>query len=116
MIVSVKPHVAKVVNPLGTVVTVQSDDESVSEVSEDTVIHENCDEALFRPVVAPKTLIFDEARDNRPRKSKSLVTDDICAKNLKSMTELTYKIPTKQKANEKSKNPHQKSITGPKLK
>lgn len=108
VIVSVKPHVAKVVNPLGTVVTVQSDDESMSEITEDTVIHENCDEALFRPVVAPKTLVFDETREKQPRKNKSLVANEICAKNLKSMTELTYKITPKQKMSEKVKKPAQK--------
>lgn len=71
MIVSVKQHttggVAKVVNPLGTVVTLlQSDDDDCQEAdrqSEDVVIHENCDEALFRPVVASKTLcVFSEPK------------------------------------------------------
>lgn len=65
MIVSVKQHtttVAKVVNPLGTVVTVQSDDDYEVEVPEDIVIHENCDEALFRPVVASKALVFSEPK------------------------------------------------------
>lgn len=65
MIVSVKQHttgVAKVVNPLGTVVTVQSDDDYEVEVPEDIIIHENCDEALFRPVVASKALLFSEPK------------------------------------------------------
>ncbi|XP_075154648.1 breast carcinoma-amplified sequence 3 protein rudhira [Haematobia irritans] len=60
-----KPNVSieKIVNPLGTVTTVTSCltaevkkdilDEVVSQLAaEDTVIHENCDESLFRPVVA----------------------------------------------------------------
>lgn len=54
--------VAKVVNPLGTVVTVQSDDDYEVEAPEDVVIHENCDEALFRPVVASKALVFSEPK------------------------------------------------------
>lgn len=56
-----KPHttcVAKVVNPLGTVVTIQSDEDNEVEIPEDAVIHENCDEALFRPVVTPKPVLY----------------------------------------------------------
>lgn len=54
--------VAKVVNPLGTVVTIQSDSDNEVELPEDIVIHENCDEALFRPVVASKALAFAEPK------------------------------------------------------
>lgn len=50
--------IAKVVNPLGTVVTVHSDGENDIEVFEDAVIHENCDEALFRPVVASNAVVL----------------------------------------------------------
>lgn len=57
------PSVEKVVNPLGTVTTVFSSistevkrdilDEVVSQLAaEGSIIHENCDESLFRPVVA----------------------------------------------------------------
>ncbi|XP_011183414.2 uncharacterized protein LOC105212823 isoform X1 [Zeugodacus cucurbitae] len=57
------PSVEKVVNPLGTVTTVFSGistevkrdilDEVVSQLAaEESIIHENCDESLFRPVVA----------------------------------------------------------------
>ncbi|XP_017773235.1 PREDICTED: breast carcinoma-amplified sequence 3 homolog isoform X2 [Nicrophorus vespilloides] len=63
VIVAMKPHnsggVAKVVNPLGMVVTVQSDDELEVEPPEE-IIHENCDEALFRPVIASKAIVFAE--------------------------------------------------------
>uniref|UniRef100_A0AAR5PV04 BCAS3 WD40 domain-containing protein n=1 Tax=Dendroctonus ponderosae TaxID=77166 RepID=A0AAR5PV04_DENPD len=48
--------IAKVVNPLGTVVTVHSDEECEVVVPEEIVIYENCDETLFRPMVTPKTV------------------------------------------------------------
>ncbi|XP_037889316.1 LOW QUALITY PROTEIN: uncharacterized protein LOC119637388 [Glossina fuscipes] len=58
-----KASIEKIVNPLGTVTTVNSClsvdiktdilDEVVSQLAaEEAVIHENCDESLFRPVVA----------------------------------------------------------------
>ncbi|XP_037938422.1 uncharacterized protein LOC119671734 [Teleopsis dalmanni] len=58
-----KPSIEKIVNPLGTVTTITSGmttevktdmlDEVVSQLAaEECVIHENCDESLFRPVVA----------------------------------------------------------------
>ncbi|XP_065366465.1 uncharacterized protein LOC135959270 [Calliphora vicina] len=73
--------IEKIVNPLGTVTTVTSCltadvktdilDEVVSQLAaEDTIIHENCDESLFRPVVAifcdEKTILQneEEARKN----------------------------------------------------
>lgn len=71
MIVSMKPHttgIIKVVNPVGTVVTVHSDDETVIEPPDDSVIHENCDEALFRPVVAPKPHLFIESKQQTTNK------------------------------------------------
>lgn len=61
MIVTVKQHasgIAKVVNPLGTVLTVHSENETETEIFEDAVIHENCDEALFRPVVATNAVVL----------------------------------------------------------
>lgn len=72
--------IEKIVNPLGTVTTINSClsdvktdilDEVVSQLAkEDTIIHENCDESLFRPVVAifcdEKTLLRkeEEGRNN----------------------------------------------------
>ncbi|XP_067634551.1 uncharacterized protein [Eurosta solidaginis] len=67
-----KASVEKVVNPLGTVTTVISGissevrrdilDEVVLQLaSEDDIIHENCDESLFRPVVA----IFCDDKDRQ---------------------------------------------------
>lgn len=91
VIVSMKPTVvAKVVNPLGTVVTVQSDDETELEVSEDAVIHENCDEALFRPVIASKNIHYAELR-TKPQRS-----DEIFTKSLESTTEVAVKILNKK--------------------
>lgn len=61
MLVSVKHNahiVAKVVNPLGTVVTIPNDEQEPSEEQPDeVVIHENCDEALFRPVVGARPVV-----------------------------------------------------------
>uniref|UniRef100_A0A1A9UHI6 BCAS3 domain-containing protein n=1 Tax=Glossina austeni TaxID=7395 RepID=A0A1A9UHI6_GLOAU len=65
-----KASIEKIVNPLGTVTTVTSClsvdiktdilDEVVSQLAaEEAVIHENCDESLFRPVVA---IFCDEKR------------------------------------------------------
>lgn len=62
VIVTMKPHqappaVIKVVNPLGTVVTLHSSESDTpvdSSIEDGVVIHENCDETLFRPVVVPK--------------------------------------------------------------
>ncbi|KAG5893569.1 hypothetical protein JTB14_028336 [Gonioctena quinquepunctata] len=82
VIVQMKPAVAKVVNPLGTVVNIHSDDEVEVEVFEE-VIHENCDEALFRPFVASKGLCHG--------KTKQYV-DSIITKSLESTTEVAVKI------------------------
>lgn len=79
-----KPAVAKVVNPLGTVVNVHSDDDTDVEMCEDIVIHENCDEALFRPMVVPKILPHYE-RTKR-------YGDHIITKSLESTTEVAVKI------------------------
>ncbi|XP_018336676.1 breast carcinoma-amplified sequence 3 homolog, partial [Agrilus planipennis] len=68
VIVSMKPPlpppqsssgIVKVVNPLGTVVTLESsneEDEQVPPINEEAEIHENCDEALFRPIVSHKAV------------------------------------------------------------
>lgn len=105
VIVSMKQHgcsgVAKVVNPLGTVVTVHLDDvaNDVDCNTEEIVIHENCDEALFRPVVASKSLHYADSKSLRGEKitkTKSVIADNICTKNLKSTTEVAYKIFNKE--------------------
>lgn len=45
-------------NPLGTVVTLPNEEEfSGDEPLEDAVIHENCDESLFRPVVGIRPVV-----------------------------------------------------------
>jgi hypothetical protein len=101
VIVSMKPTatVAKVVNPLGTVVTVQSDDETAEEVVEDAVIHENCDEALFRPVVAPKAVFYSES------KPKPCPPENMLTKSLEANTEVAVKIINKKDDNKiKEKN------------
>lgn len=84
MLVSVKHNahiVAKVVNPLGTVVTVPNDEQegSSEEPQDEAVIHENCDEALFRPVVGVRPVIcidnslkedppkYNDSKDNKQR-------------------------------------------------
>lgn len=91
--------VAKVVNPLGTVVTVRLDDPAeVDCKSEEAIIHENCDEALFRPVVAPKSLHYTDSKHLLPEKlskNKPSATDNICTKSLTSTTEVTFKISSK---------------------
>lgn len=104
VIVSMKPTatVAKVVNPLGTVVTVQSDDDT-EEVVEDAVIHENCDEALFRPVVAPKAIFYSET------KPKPCPPDHILTKSLEANTEVAVKI-INYKTNEKNNRLSSKHI------
>lgn len=100
VIVSMKQHgssVAKVVNPLGTVVTVPLDD--VADVDwkpEEVIIHENCDEAMFRPVIASKSLHYADDKQIFTEKTKAIITDNICIKNLKSTTEVTYKIANKE--------------------
>ncbi|XP_008191608.1 breast carcinoma-amplified sequence 3 homolog isoform X1 [Tribolium castaneum] len=108
VIVSMKPSstVAKVVNPLGTVVTVQSDDETTLEqqVIEDAVIHENCDEALFRPVVAPKAVFYSET------KPKPCPPDHILTKSLEANTEVAVKIINHKSNNEKNNRLSSKHI------
>lgn len=84
-----KPAVAKVVNPLGTVVNVHSDEEADIEVFEEA-IHENCDETLFRPVVAPKIVLNHD---------KVQYGDNILTKSLESTTEVAVKILKKSTAN-----------------
>lgn len=76
MLVSIKHNahiVAKVVNPLGTVVTVPNDQEDLSgseEPLEDAVIHENCDEALFRPVVGVRPVVCLQPKIAQPEINK----------------------------------------------
>lgn len=77
--------IEKVVNPLGTVTTVTSClttdlktdilDEVVSQLAaEDTVIHENCDESLFRPVVA----IFCDKSSKNCNDNEVLKAQEFC--------------------------------------
>ncbi|KAJ8931403.1 hypothetical protein NQ314_015675, partial [Rhamnusium bicolor] len=101
VIVQMKPAVAKVVNPLGTVVNVQSDDDTDVEICEDIIIHENCDEALFRPVVAPKAVLYHE-------KTKRY-GDNIITKSLDSTTEVAVKILNKNFSASKSNKMNLKS-------
>lgn len=94
--------VAKVVNPLGTVITVPDEPAATDDDEEEVVvIHENCDEALFRPVVASKSLHYaDEKSKNN---NKVLIGDGVCTKSLKSTTEVTCKIlKNKRSKNEKN--------------
>ncbi|KAF5271182.1 hypothetical protein FQR65_LT05326 [Abscondita terminalis] len=94
VIVSMKPHttsVAKVVNPLGTVVTVHSDEDGIAEVVEDVVIHENCDEALFRPVVAPPPY-------NKSKKSNQIIST-------KPLVETTKKLELQNQKPDVNPNP-----------
>lgn len=106
MIVSVKPalmhhhsnKVANVVNPLGTVVTVQSDEDDsnnekqMSIDDENVIIHENCDEALFRPVVAPKAIFYS---GNNKTKTTS-PPEHILTKSLEANTEVAVRILCKE--------------------
>lgn len=96
MIVQMKPAVAKVVNPLGTVVNVQSDDDNEIEPVEEGVIHENCDEALFRPFVTPKTVAYH----NKVKR----YGDDILTKSLEGTTEVTVKVLKKSAEKHKQKS------------
>ncbi|KAL3267343.1 hypothetical protein HHI36_011474, partial [Cryptolaemus montrouzieri] len=111
VIISMKPlatPVAKVVNPLGTVVTIQSDEETEKEQCEDAVIHENCDEALFRPIVAPKPILFSEGK---PRTNP---TDTMIVRSLDNSTGVAVKILGKSKdisSNSLSNNKKTKHIT-----
>lgn len=94
VIVSIKHHsatVAKVVNPLGTVVTVQSDEDIELEPTEE-IIHENCDEALFRPVVASKAIIFAETKNLQTRTPSTSSCDDKISPQTQNTEILTRKI------------------------
>ncbi|CAG9856672.1 unnamed protein product [Phyllotreta striolata] len=83
VIVQMKPAVAKVVNPLGTVVNVHSDDDEPEPFEEPVRIHENRDETLFRPVVAPK------AHHHSP------YVANILTKSLETATEVAVNILNK---------------------
>lgn len=94
VIVSMKPQatpVAKVVNPLGTVVTIHSDTETEQEEFEEPVIHENCDEALFRPILVSKATRHTEGK---PHTSP---IDPILVRSLDGNTEVTVKLLNKSK-------------------
>lgn len=116
MLVSIKHNahiVAKVVNPLGTVVTVPNDHEEPcgGEPPEDTVIHENCDEALFRPVVGvrPISCLQPEANyitNDRNQRYQGLKSDEI-------VHDVHEEIPEKTtgKKNKKSKNKQDSKTT-----
>ncbi|XP_020717235.1 uncharacterized protein LOC101460651 isoform X2 [Ceratitis capitata] len=80
------PSVEKVVNPLGTVTTIISGnstemkrdilDEVASQLAaEEIVIHENCDESLFRPVV---TIFCDDKKLKRAGKQEALYNEEFC--------------------------------------
>lgn len=92
-----KPTIAKVVNPLGTVVNVHSDEENEQEPVEEDVIHENCDEALFRPFVATKTVAYH----NRVKR----YGDNIITKSLEGTTEVAVKVLQKSENNQYSSLP-----------
>lgn len=79
-----KPTIAKVVNPLGTVVNVHSDEDIEQDPVEEDVIHENCDEALFRPFVASKTVAYQ----NKVKR----YGDNIITKSLEGTTEVAVKV------------------------
>ncbi|XP_074025955.1 breast carcinoma-amplified sequence 3 homolog isoform X2 [Leptinotarsa decemlineata] len=85
VIVQMKPTaVAKIVNSVGAVINAPSeDDDEETEVFEE-VIHENCDEALFRPIVAPKTIAC--------RGKTKHYGDDIITKSLGATTEVAVTI------------------------
>lgn len=118
-----KVSIEKIVNPLGTVTTVTSCltadvktdilDEVVSQLAaEDTVIHENCDESLFRPVVAifcdEKTFLQSEkeARENNeqyqpPENISNKLVVPVIAKDIND----ELKKREKQKCSSSSKLP-----------
>lgn len=80
--------IAKVVNPLGTVVTVHSDEEAdVPPPHEDIVIYENCDETLFRPMVTPKSMPY-------VRSSKA-DSGNIMTQSLRGDTNVTVRVMDK---------------------
>ncbi|XP_045480086.1 breast carcinoma-amplified sequence 3 homolog isoform X2 [Harmonia axyridis] len=97
VIVSMKPQatpVAKVVNPLGTVVTIHSDAETEKEQFEESIIHENCDETLFRPIIVSKPIVHT---DGKPHTNP---TDTMLVRSLDDSTEVAVKLL------DKSKNTH----------
>lgn len=79
--------IAKVVNPLGTVVTVHSDEECEVAVPEEIVIYENCDETLFRPMVTPKTVAYC--------KSSKADGGNMMTQSLKGDTNVTVRLMDK---------------------
>ncbi|XP_066246460.1 breast carcinoma-amplified sequence 3 homolog [Euwallacea similis] len=87
--------IAKVVNPLGTVVTVYSDEDEEIPPHEDIVIYENCDETLFRPLVTPKSVSY-------VRSSKA--DGNIMMQSLKGDTNVTVRVLDKSEGMVKGTN------------
>ncbi|KAH8387712.1 hypothetical protein KR093_009008 [Drosophila rubida] len=94
-------RIEKIVNPLGTVTDVhagisgelQTDmlDEVVGQLAaEDCVIHENCDEALFRPVVA---IFCDELAEQRKHELQLQQLDEEAASRERAAREELTKPP-----------------------
>ncbi|XP_051864613.1 uncharacterized protein LOC117578056 isoform X2 [Drosophila albomicans] len=94
-------RIEKIVNPLGTVTDVhagisgelQTDmlDEVVGQLAaEDCVIHENCDEALFRPVVA---IFCDELAEQRKHELQLQQLDEETARREREAREELTKPP-----------------------
>ncbi|KAF7285329.1 hypothetical protein GWI33_011122 [Rhynchophorus ferrugineus] len=97
--------IAKVVNPLGTVVTVQSDEESDTNILDDVVIYENCDETLFRPLVSPKALAYC--------KTSNAPTGNIMTQSLRADTEVTVRVLDKYSSHPSSwEDPNTQDLKG----
>lgn len=112
LLVSIKHNahiVAKVVNPLGTVVTVPNDQEELSneEPVDDAIIHENCDEALFRPVVGARPIIHPKITTQEETKNDKNVTETQRYQGLKSEEIVKMNNPP-EKTNKKNKKSKQK--------
>ncbi|CAH1958847.1 unnamed protein product [Acanthoscelides obtectus] len=104
VIVQMKPAVAKVVNPLGTVVNVHTEHDSDQEAAatEEIVIHENCDETLFRPVVTPITTAC--------REMNRRYADEIMTKSLQPHTEVAVSLLKKEKPLSKTTKTKRKEV------
>uniref|UniRef100_A0A1I8NQE3 BCAS3 WD40 domain-containing protein n=1 Tax=Stomoxys calcitrans TaxID=35570 RepID=A0A1I8NQE3_STOCA len=115
-----KPNVSieKIVNPLGTVTTVTSCltaevkkdilDEVVSQLAaEDTVIHENCDESLFRPVVA----IFCDEKTRLRQEEEALKNQELCQPPENISNKLIVPVIAKEVDDALNKKEKQKNIS-----
>ncbi|XP_044749936.1 breast carcinoma-amplified sequence 3 homolog isoform X2 [Coccinella septempunctata] len=115
VIVSMKSQatpVAKVVNPLGTVVTIHSDAETEQEEFEEPVIHENCDEALFRPILISKPVVHTDGKPHTNPIDTMLVRSldggtEVAVKLLNKSKNIPSKIPS---TNKKPKHINEKTI------